>query len=345
MSEPQTSIPKGSIILITGANGFVASHTAQQFLARGYRVRGTVRDLKRASWLLETTFKQQATNGSFELVVIPDFSAPHAFDEAIKGVAAVAHVAVATDFNPDPNKVIPQTIASTTSLMEAAQNEPSVKQFVYTSSIVTATMPVPSNPTHVGSDTWNDKAVELAWAPPPYDASRGMLVYMANKVATEKAVWEFVRGRKPGYAVNAVSPAAIMGEPLHRSHAEVAAAHVRSLYQGKVEFLSSMPATLNINVKDVALLHVAAILDPKVQNARLQAWAQFCNWNDILAIMRKAVPDREFIDDLPNLAMLSLSTDLSEPLALLKKWGGQDDWISLEDTITDNVRALVKMGF
>lgn len=99
---------------------------------------------------------------------------------------------------------------------------------------------------------------------------------------------------------------------------------------------------INVNVKDVALLHVAAILDPEVKNARLQAWAQPFNWNDVLAIMRKLYPQLEFMHDLPNHPELSLSTDFSQPLALLNKWAHQHGWISLEETVSENMRPLVE---
>ncbi|PVH93439.1 NAD(P)-binding protein [Periconia macrospinosa] len=345
MSDQKTTLPKGSLILITGFTGFVASHTAKQFLERGYRVRGTVRNLAKSSELVEQNFKEWADRGELELVVVPDFTADHAFDEAIRGVDAVAHIAAAVDFDPNPNNVIPQTISSMVALLELAIKESSVKQFVYTSSIVAAVLPVPGVDTHVGPDTWNETAVELAWAPPPYEPTRGMIVYMASKVAAEKAMWDFVKERKPRFAVNSVSPAAILGEPLHRSQAEVKPAHVRALYQGDIEFQSGTRATISVNVKDVALLHVAAILDPDTQNERLQAWAQYCTWNDILSIMRKVVPDRKLIDDFPDMTTLTVTADFSQPLALLKKWGGQDGWISLEDTVTENVKVLVKMEF
>ena len=94
-------------------------------------------------------------------------------------------------------------------------------------------------------------------------------------------------------------------------------------------------------MKDVAALHVAAALDPGVKNARLQAWAQYCNWNDVLAVMRKLYPQRQFIDDLPNQAELSISTDLGQSLGLLKKWAHKDKWTSLEETVADNMRVLV----
>jgi nucleoside-diphosphate-sugar epimerase len=72
-------------------------------------------------------------------------------------------VASIVTFDPDPNKVVPQTVAGATSIMEAALKEPSVKEFVYTSSIVAATMPMPGNDTYVKRDTWNNTAVALAW--------------------------------------------------------------------------------------------------------------------------------------------------------------------------------------
>jgi uncharacterized protein YbjT (DUF2867 family) len=37
-----------SAVLVTGASGYLASHCVQQLLVAGYRVRGTVRDVKNA---------------------------------------------------------------------------------------------------------------------------------------------------------------------------------------------------------------------------------------------------------------------------------------------------------
>jgi hypothetical protein len=98
---------------------------------------------------------------------------------------------------------------------------------------------------------------------------------------------------------------------------------------------------IHIDVKDVALLHVAAVLDPEVDNARLQAWAEYCNWNDVLAILRKLYPQRKFVDDVAIPPPLTITTDFSHPLALLKKWGNQDGWKSLEETVADNMKNLI----
>ena len=96
-----------------------------------------------------------------------------------------------------------------------------------------------------------------------------------------------------------------------------------------------------VDVKDVALLHIAATLDPDVSNARLQAWGRNSTWNDLLGVLRKLYPNREFAQDLADPPRLSITTDESEPVALLKKWGNQDGWRPLELSVKDNVDSAV----
>jgi nucleoside-diphosphate-sugar epimerase len=244
MSTPQTTLPKGSWILITGANGFVASHTAKQFLERGYKVRGTVRDLSKSSWLTEDIFKGYADSGDFEMVQVADLAVEHAFDDAVRGMSAIVHVASIGTFDPNPHKSIPQVILGVTSLLESSLKEPSVKEFVYTSSIAATAMPIPGNITHIGPDTWNETAVQLAWAPPPYDdPARPFITYMAGKAEGEKALWKFVADKKPHFAVNSIYPGAILGESLNKKHCETPYAWVKVIYDGKREALAGTAAS------------------------------------------------------------------------------------------------------
>lgn len=239
--------------------------------------------------------------------------------------------------------MIPQTVRGAISIMEAAIKEPSVKEFVYTSSIVASTMPAPGNTTFVGPETYNETAIKLAWDPERIGApGQGGVVYSASKAEAEKAVFRFVEERKPHFTVNSVGPSTIIGEPLHQSQLESAGAWLKMLYDGKTDILLHNPAIYSVDVKDVGLLHVAAVLDPEVKNTRLQAWAHKCNWNDILAIARRQCPERNLIDDLPGLSQLSVGADFSQPLALLKKWAGQDGWRALEQTVAENINAICK---
>jgi nucleoside-diphosphate-sugar epimerase len=244
MAEPATNIPKGSWVLVTGANGFVASHVAQQFLQRGYKVRGTIRDLEKSSWLTQDVFKSYTDTGDFELVVVPDLAVPGAFDSAIKGVSIIVHAASVVTFSPDANEVIPQTVSGATSILYAALKEPSVRAFVYTGSIAAAVLYGPAGGSvHVERDTWNEAAVKIAWAPPPYESSRSMHVYQASKTEAEKAVFKFLAEKNPHFSVNSVDPSSIMGEALNKKHLETPYSYLKVLNDGHVGFLAGVPSS------------------------------------------------------------------------------------------------------
>lgn len=89
------AVPKGSTVLVTGANGLLGSHVADQFLEHGYKVRGTVRDTGKNAWL-QALFDKKYGEGRFELFTVADLSAEGAFDEAVKGMPSTGEHAVAS---------------------------------------------------------------------------------------------------------------------------------------------------------------------------------------------------------------------------------------------------------
>ncbi|KAL5319508.1 hypothetical protein ACEPPN_012563 [Leptodophora sp. 'Broadleaf-Isolate-01'] len=136
---PDPRIPVGSWILVTGVNGMVASNIASLLLEMGYKMRGTVRNVEKASWMQEKFDKMYGKN-SFELVSVADLADEGAFDEAVKGVSGIAHVAsIVGHF--DPNTGIPGVIDDAVNTLKSAAKEPSVKAFVYTSSSWSAANP------------------------------------------------------------------------------------------------------------------------------------------------------------------------------------------------------------
>ncbi|KAI8716136.1 Epimerase domain-containing protein [Fusarium sp. LHS14.1] len=339
MPSVEATIPFGSLVLVTGATGFVASHVTRQLLERGYRVRGTVRDLAQASWLIDDHFKWFSESGHLELVEAPNLVADGAFNEAVKGVSAIAHIATISNLDPNPHNIIPQTVAGATGILKSAVKEPSVRRVVFTSSIMAAVLPVAGNDTRVDDDTWNEAAVEAAWAPPPYEPSRTLITYAASKVAAERAVWSFVEQEKPRYTLNVICPSGIIGEPLHKKHAEAPTNWIATHFRRDKTSLDPFPAAYFVDVKDIVLLHVAAILDPQVENARLHSWGHSSNWNEFLAVLREIRPQREFIADYPDPYYVTISTDQSDSLTLLEKWAGQEGWRPLRTSIIESVES------
>lgn len=80
-------LPKGSLIFVTGANGYVASHVVDQFLRLGYKVRGTVRDANKSSWV-GTYFQGKYGKENFELVEVRDLTDADALKTVLAGKLA-----------------------------------------------------------------------------------------------------------------------------------------------------------------------------------------------------------------------------------------------------------------
>ncbi|EEU41260.1 uncharacterized protein NECHADRAFT_46394 [Fusarium vanettenii 77-13-4] len=339
-------IPKGSTVMVTGVNGFIGSHVADQFLQFGFKVRGTVRDTAKNTWV-SNLFEKKYGKGSFELVSVPNMTVDGALDEGVKGVSALIHVATVVNLSPDPNQVIPTAIDGAVNAIKSAYKEPSVRRFVLTSS--TATL-MPVNPEKrqdglvITHDTWSEDAVELAWAPPPYAPERSLPVYAASKIEQERAIWKFYdenKDKRPDMVVNTVLPNLNLGKSLdlvHQGHASTSCVPVALWAGEKVPDWIDDP-TYFIDVQDDALLHIAAAVLPDVKGERIFGMAEPLNWDKILAILRKQNPGRRFYKNFAD-GGYSLTVEPRDRAEHLLRELGRPGWTSLEDSILGNTEDL-----
>jgi len=138
-----------------------------------------------------SAFSPQASTGFFEFVHTPSITTTGDFDEAIKGASAVIYVYVASiNIDANPYNVIPLNNAAILNDLRAAVKDHSVKPFTHTSSVGEAFMPVApgSESLHISPSSWNEEALAETWALPPYEPSRLLSVYKAEKVKAEKTV-------------------------------------------------------------------------------------------------------------------------------------------------------------
>ncbi|KAM5367413.1 hypothetical protein ACJZ2D_010058 [Fusarium nematophilum] len=325
MDNLPTAIPRGSTVLVVAAGGYTGCHIAIEFLRRGFNVRGSVRDLEDSAWLLEdASIKPFADQGRFELVVA-DPSKPHAFDDVVRGVSAIIHIGVISDFLPDPNVSIPTAVESALNVCRSAVKEPSIKRFVFTTTFWTATFPAPGDTSTITKDTWNDEAVKLARAPPPYGLDRVLGVYFAGKTEAEKAVWKFAAENDVPWDLNSL---------------------MQQLFSGKTDgFVNSgTPAVYYSHVTDNAIVHVAAAVDPDVKRSRIQVNARSFTCNDILATIRDAYPSNDFPDDfIPGNPQLEYHIENDIALSLIQKWAGRD-WLDLKQGVTETFDFMDNAG-
>ncbi|RKK57111.1 hypothetical protein BFJ69_g17579 [Fusarium oxysporum] len=336
------AVPKGSTVLVTGANGLLGSNIADQFLEYGYRVRGTVRDTEKNAWL-QTLFDKKYGEGKFELFKVPDLEVEGAFDEAVKDVSIVAHSASIMSFSADPNTVIPQATAFAQNALKSAYKEHSVKRFVLTSSSSAAYVAMPGVPgTEITEDSWNELAVKAAWAPPPYTPDRGGIVYAASKTEAEKAVWKYHqqhRATRPDLVVNAVLPNFNFGkslDPVNQQFPSSSGLPV-ALWQGQVLPMHHMIVPQYfINVQDTGRLHVAAAIFDNLKDDRIFGFAGRFSWDEILDILRKAAPDRKLPDNFSGGSDPNEIKPRDTAEQLLRDLG-HPGWVNLEDTILANI--------
>lgn len=98
-----------------------------------------------------------------------------------------------------------------------------------------------------------------------------------------------------------------------------------------------------VDVKDVALVHVAAALDPEVQDTRINVWGHSSSWRELVELMKEVQPqpEHEYIRDILDVPPRSMTADETQALALLSKWGNQSEWKPLRESVADNVRGIV----
>ncbi|RSL95812.1 hypothetical protein CEP52_011853 [Fusarium oligoseptatum] len=343
------AVPKGSTVLVTGANGLLGSHISKQFLEFGYNVRGTVRDPEKNAWLKEA-FDKEYGQGRFELFQVPDMEAEGAFVEAVKGVAVVAHSASNMSLDPNPNNVIPGVIAGAVNTLKAAYGEASVKRFVYTSSSSATVIAEPAQTgINVTEETWNEDAIARAWADPPYTMERAPFTYGASKAQAEQAVWKYYkehRDERPDLVVNTVLPNFNFGrsiDPVNQGYPS-SSAMPALLYKGVVTAVHHFVVPqYYVDVDDTGRLHVAAGILDDVKGRRIFAYGGRFNWDQVLEILRKSEPGKKFPDNFSGGRDANEYEGRATAEQLLRDLG-RPGWTSLEESILAIVEGLREAG-
>lgn len=338
------AIPKGSTVLVTGVNGFIGSHVADQFLQLGFKVRGTARDVQKYTWMKDL-FTKNYGESQFELVAVPDITVEGAFEAAAKNVSAVVHVASVVSFDPDPAKVIPTAVDGAVNVLKAANKEPSVKRYVLTSSSAAASMPDSDQEKLVTRDSWNEDSIQASKAEPPYPPNQGMRNYAASKTLAEKAVWQFYhenQERRPDLVVNTVLPNLNLGKSLDfTNHGQPSTSRIMEcLWNGEnIDRIAQFSPQYFVDVQDVARLHVAAVIYPSVRGERIFAYAEPFNYDTILDILRKQNPEREFIPNFEGRTDRSVIEPRGRAEQLLRDMG-RSGFTSLEDSVWMNTEPF-----
>jgi dihydroflavonol-4-reductase len=240
---PVTTTP----VLVTGATGFIASRIVEQLLAKDYRVRGTVRSLKKERELGLLRALPGATD-RLELVEA-DLTAADAFDAPAGGCDYVIHTAspyLLDAIDPQRDLVDP-AVKGTESVLAACQRARTVTRVVLTSSMAAIT-DEPDAGRVLTENDWNMKS-SLARNP-----------YYYSKTVAERAAWQFVERERPSFDLVAINPFLVVGPslmPALNVSNQIFVDLLKGTYPGIVSLTWGF-----VDVRDAADAHVRAMETP-----------------------------------------------------------------------------------
>jgi nucleoside-diphosphate-sugar epimerase len=293
----------GKIVLVTGINGYIASHIGLQLLKKGYTVRGTSRLASVQHHLLSDAFK--GYESQYEHVVVSNITGKGAFDEVVKGVFAIIHTASPLHFNGTTvDEYFGPAVGGVESILESTTPDiagPQLEAFVFTSSIAAATDGWQNSPTHAYSeDDWNETGESMARG-----KFSAQVAYGASKALAETALWDWADNNEHEFSVSAVLPGVVMGPPIafppNPALLNATLEPIWQIYSGKAK---TMPPPIGyapfIDVRDVAAMHVWCLEHPNESaDQRYFMTNGIAPPQAVADLLRKKYPERGIVVGAP----------------------------------------------
>ncbi len=269
MSCKYKGFPMPHRILVSGANGFIASHTIERLLAAGHDVVGTVRHSANQE---KNAYLHTMENAEKHLTLVaadltdPDPFGPHVEQDYIIHMASpyVLHV-------KDPKRdLVDPAVKGTVSMLEAAAKSKRVKRVVFTSSMAAIT-DEPEDHMLTEAD-WNEKS-SLTRNP-----------YYYSKTMAERAAWEFMDRVKPNFNLVAINPFLVIG-PAHTSALNTSNQIMANIIKGLYPAIMALNWGM-VDVRDVANAHILAMENEEASGRYLCASGNM-EMNDVVSVMRQ----------------------------------------------------------
>jgi dihydroflavonol-4-reductase len=249
------------LVLVTGGTGFIAQYCMLVLLNNGYRVRTTIRSPNR-----EAEVRAHLKTGGVDVGDRLSF--------VTAGCAYVMHGASPTPSGDQTREEdwIEPAVNGNLRVLRAARDE-GVRRVVLTSAF--GAIGVGHRPDH------RRPFDETDWS----DLTGNVAPYQMSKTLSERAAWDFIAREGNGLELATVNPVAVYGPVLGAD------------YSHSIRLISNMlngqPGCLNVNsccvdVRDVADLHLRAMIDPAARGERFLATAGDSMWMiDVAELLRQ----------------------------------------------------------
>jgi len=251
----------GQLVLVTGGSGFVGVHCIVQLLQAGYRVRTTLRSLKREGEVRKmVAFGGAEADDERLTFAIADLGADPGWDEAVAGCDYVLHVASPFPANmpKDENELIVPARDGALRVLRAARDA-GVKRVVLTSSFAAI---------GYGVEPPGRPFTEEDWSNPD---GPGISAYAKSKTLAERAAWDFMASEGGALELAVVNPVGIFG-PTLGPDLSTSVEIIKRMLDGELPGVPKLSFGI-VDVRDVADLHLRAMMHPDAKGQRFLAVA------------------------------------------------------------------------
>jgi dihydroflavonol-4-reductase len=279
-------------VLVTGGTGFIAQHCILALLREGYNVRATVRSLDSVPQVLGQLRVGGAERPDEVSFVVADLKQDDGWTAAVRGCQFVMHGASPT---PSGSQVTEQdwiqpAVEGNLRVLKAARDE-GVRRVVLTSAF---------GAIGVGHGKHKPRPFdETVWS----DLTGAVAPYQKSKTLSERAAWDFVNRSGAGLELAVVNPVAVLGPALGEDFSH-SIRLIKNMLQGQP---SPKINSGFVDVRDVADLHLLAMIRPEAAGQRFLAIAGRSMWlHDVAKTLKRGLADgatRVSTKTLPNWAV------------------------------------------
>ncbi|HWO62585.1 MAG TPA: aldehyde reductase [Umezawaea sp.] len=242
-------------VLVTGGSGFIAGHIIVRLLEEGYRVRTTVRSLRKEGAVRAVLADAGAVDDSALSFVAADLTDDAGWAEAVEGCDYVLHVASPVhlrNVRNDDDVIVPAR-EGTLRVLRAARDA-GVRRLVLTSAF---------HAVGFGHPHTHGPFTEVDWS--VLDGP-GVDAYGKSKILAERAAWDFVAAEGGALELVATLPVAVMG-PVMGDEVSGSNHVVQRILDGGMPGYPNMWMPI-VDVRDVASAHVLAMTAPGAAGQR-----------------------------------------------------------------------------
>lgn len=263
----------GDRVLVTGARGFIAKHVIAELLLAGYSVTGTLRSTA-AEAEVRAAVRKRVNPGTQLDFVVADLLSDAGWSEAAAGCRYVIHLASPFPaVQPrDPNDVVRPAVEGTRRVLETASTA-GVQRVVVTSSVAS-----------VAAGRFDKEMFDEAdWSDVSF---RSITPYQLSKTLAERTAWD--TSRQSGLPIVVLNPGQVFGPPLD-ANLDTSGFIIASQLRGRFPVVANYGFPV-VDVRDVALAHVAALTRSEAAGERIILADDFVRLIDIARWLGEALP-------------------------------------------------------